>query len=96
MDQLYWLICLAVMCLWGGGVVGEETKTIKTMTIGAVLSGEEYGRAFEEAIGKANKEEGTLHGDRHFDHKGKQIMEISKFKVVNVIPFGSAIFILLD
>ena len=96
MDQLYWLICLAVICLWGGGVVGEETKTMKTMTIGAVLSGEEYGRAFEEAIGKANKEEGTLHGDRHFDHKGKQIMQIIEFKIVNVIPFGSAVFVLLD
>ena len=71
MDRFYWLICLAVICLGGGGVVGQETKPIKTMTIGAVLSGEEYGKAFEEAIRKANKEEGMSHGDLHFSHKGK-------------------------
>ena len=71
MDQPYWLICLAVICLGGGGAVEEETKTIKTMTIGAVLSGEEYGKAFEEAIGKANKEEGISYGDLRFSLKGK-------------------------
>ena len=93
MDQLYWLIYLAVICLWGGDVVGEETKT---MTIGAVLSGEEYGKAFEEAIGKANKEEGTLYAVIFILTTKGKIMEIIKFKNVNIIPFGSAMCILLE